>query len=162
MNTEISGVILMFLITIALAIPLGKYIGKVYEGEKTWPDRFLNPLDKIFFKLSGINPNKNMNWKQHLVALLIINLVWFIFSMLVLMNMSWLPLNPDGNPSMSADLGFQYFGEFYFQYQFATLFRRNRRVLFRAIDPDVIPIHQCGNGYGNLCRSIHVNERKNH
>jgi K+-transporting ATPase ATPase A chain len=39
-------------------------------------------------------------------ALLTINLVWFIFSVLVLMNMSWLPLNPDGNPSMSADLAF--------------------------------------------------------
>lgn len=106
MNTEILGIILMFLATIALAIPLGKYMGKVYEGEKTWPDRFLNPLDKIFFKLSGINQNKEMNWKQHLVALLTINLVWFIFSMFVLMNMSWLPLNPDGNPSMSADLAF--------------------------------------------------------
>jgi K+-transporting ATPase ATPase A chain len=96
----------MFLITIVLAIPLGKYIGKVYEGEKTWPDRFLNPLDKLFFKLGGINPKKEMNWKQHLVALLIINLVWLVFSMFILMNMSWLPLNPDGNTSMSADLAF--------------------------------------------------------
>ena len=47
-----------------------------------------------------------MNWKQNLLALLTINLIWFIFSMLVLMNMSWLPLNPDQNPSMSADLAF--------------------------------------------------------
>jgi K+-transporting ATPase ATPase A chain len=47
-----------------------------------------------------------MNWKQHLAALLTINLVWFLFSMLILMNMSWLPLNPDGNPSMPADLAF--------------------------------------------------------
>ena len=47
-----------------------------------------------------------MNWKQHLLAMLTINLVWFLFSMFVLMNMSWLPLNPDSNPSMSADLAF--------------------------------------------------------
>jgi len=106
MNPEIVGIILMFLLTVVLAIPLGKYIGKVYEGEKTWPDCFLNPLDKLFFKLSGINPDHEMNWKQHFFALLIINLVWFVFSMLVLMNMSWLPLNPDGNPSMNADLAF--------------------------------------------------------
>ncbi|HUZ58051.1 MAG TPA: potassium-transporting ATPase subunit KdpA [Hanamia sp.] len=106
MNTEILGIIVIFLATIVIAIPLGKYIGKVYEGEKTWPDRFLNPIDKLFFKLSGINPDKEMNWKQHLIALLTINLIWFIFSMFVLMNMSWLPLNPDGNPSMSADLAF--------------------------------------------------------
>ena len=106
MNTEILGIIVIFLATISLAIPLGKYIGKVYEGEKTWPDRFLSPIDKLFFKLSGINPGKEMNWKQHLIALLTINLIWFIFSMLVLMNMRWLPLIPDGNSSMSADLAF--------------------------------------------------------
>lgn len=106
MNTEILGIILMYGLTVALAIPLGRYIGKVYEGERTWLDRLLNPLDRVFYKLGGIDPKKEMNWKQHLKALLIINLIWFILSMLVLMNMSWLPLNPDGNPSMSADLAF--------------------------------------------------------
>lgn len=106
MNAEIFGVIAMFLLMIVLAIPLGRYIGKVFNGEKTWPDAILNPLDKLFFKLAGVRPSQDMNWKQHLIALLTINLVWFLFSMFVLMNMGWLPLNPDGNPSMSADLAF--------------------------------------------------------
>ncbi|MBK9484314.1 MAG: potassium-transporting ATPase subunit KdpA [Chitinophagaceae bacterium] len=106
MNTEILGVLLMYLLTVALAIPLGRYVGKVFEGDKTWLDRLFNPIDRVFFKLSGIDAKKEMNWKQHLVALLTINLVWFLLSMFVLMNMSWLPLNPDANPSMSADLAF--------------------------------------------------------
>src|SRR5450432_2333607 len=106
MNTEIFGIIAMFIVTILLAIPLGKYIGKIYIGEKTWLDGILNPLDKLFFKLGGIRPEKEMTWQQNLFALLMINLVWFLFSMLTLMNMSWLPLNPDANPSMSADLAF--------------------------------------------------------
>jgi potassium-transporting ATPase potassium-binding subunit len=106
MNTEILGVIFMFLATVFLAIPLGRYIGRVFEGQATWLDPVLGPLDKFIYKLGGIKPEKEMNWKQHLVALLTINLVWFIFSMLVLMNMSWLPLNPDGNPSMGPDLAF--------------------------------------------------------
>jgi potassium-transporting ATPase potassium-binding subunit len=106
MNTEIIGVIVMFLATILLAIPLGRYMAKVYEGQKTWLDPVLAPIDKLFFKAGGIHPEKEMNWKQHLLAMLTINLVWAIFSMFVLMNMSWLPLNPDGNPSMSADLAF--------------------------------------------------------
>jgi len=106
MNTEIFGIIIMFLATVVLAIPLGKYIGKVYNGDKTWLDKIFNPLDKIFFKLSGIKPEKEMNWKQHLGALLTINFLWFLFSMFVLMNMAWLPLNPDANPSMTADLAF--------------------------------------------------------
>ncbi len=106
MNSEILGVIVMLTVMVLLAIPLGRYMGKVFEGEKTWLDPVLNPLDKLFFKLGGIKPEKEMTWKQHLAALLTINLVWFLFSMLALMNMSWLPLNPDGNPSMSADLAF--------------------------------------------------------
>lgn len=106
MNTEILGVILMYATVVALAIPLGRYIGKIFIYENTWLDKIFNPLDKLFFKLSGIDPTKEMNWKQHLIALLTINVVWFILSMLVLTNMSWLPLNPDGNPSMSADLAF--------------------------------------------------------
>ena len=106
MNTQIIGVIAMYVVTLALAIPLGRYIGKIYLGERTWADRFFNPIDRLFFHLVGIKPEKEMNWKQHLSALLTINVVWFIFSMLILMNMSWLPLNPDANPSMSADLAF--------------------------------------------------------
>ena len=106
MSPEITGIIFMFAATVLLAIPLGKYMGKIYSGHKTWPDKLLNPLDKFFFKLGGINSAKEMSWQQHLAALLTINLVWFILSMFVLMNMSWLPLNPDGNPSMSADLAF--------------------------------------------------------
>ena len=106
MNTEILGVIVMFVATILLAIPLGRYIAKVYEGQKTWLDPVLAPIDKLFFKVGGIHPEKEMNWKQHLLALLTINLVWAIFAVFVLMNMSWLPLNPDGNPSMPADLAF--------------------------------------------------------
>jgi K+-transporting ATPase ATPase A chain len=106
MTTEILGVIAMYLITVLLSIPLGRYIGKIFSGEKTWLDTVLNPVDKLFFKLGGIKPEKEMNWKQHLIALLTTNLIWFLYSMFVLMNMSWLPLNPDGNPSMNADLAF--------------------------------------------------------
>jgi K+-transporting ATPase ATPase A chain len=106
MNTEILGIVAMFLLTLALAIPLGKYISKVYGLEKTWLDFIFNPLEKLFFKLSGINPAEEMNWKQHMKALLTINLIWFLLGMIILMTMGNLPLNPDGNPSMSADLAF--------------------------------------------------------
>ena len=96
----------MYAAVVAMAIPLGRYIGKVFNNEKTWLDKIFNPLDKIFYKLSGINTSMEMNWKQHLVALLTINLFWFLLCMFVLMNMGWLPLNPDANPSMSTDLAF--------------------------------------------------------
>lgn len=106
MNTEILGIILMFALAVGIALPLGRYISKIFGNEKTWLDKLLNPVDKLFYKISGIDPEKEMNWKQHLTALLTINLVWFLAAMFVLTNMSWLPMNPDNNPSMSGDLAF--------------------------------------------------------
>lgn len=106
MNTEIAGVILIFAATVGLAIPLGKYIARVYAGDKTILDPLLNPLQRLFYRVAGIDPRREMHWKQHLVALLVINFVWFFLGMFVLMNQGWLPLNPDHNPSMSPDLAF--------------------------------------------------------
>ena len=106
MNSEILGIIVMYGLVMLLAIPLGRYIGKIFNYESTWLDAIFNPIDKVFFKIGGINPTKEMNWKQHLVALLSINIIWFVISMFVLTNMVWLPLNPDGNASMTGDLAF--------------------------------------------------------
>lgn len=106
MNTEILGIIVMFAAAVALAIPFGKYIAKVYGGEKTLPDPLFNPIEKLFYKISGIVPTREMNWKEHMTALLTINLVWFLLGMGILMTQQWLPLNPDSNPNMSADLAF--------------------------------------------------------
>jgi K+-transporting ATPase ATPase A chain len=106
MNTEILGIILMYSILLLFAIPLGRYIGKIFSNEKTWLDVIFNPIDKLFFKISGIDSTQEMTWKAHLMALLTINVLWFLISMFVLTNMSWLPLNPDLNPSMTGDLAF--------------------------------------------------------
>ena len=96
----------MYLLVVLLAVPLGRYIGKVFDYESTWLDKIFDPLDRLIFKLSGIDPRPAMTWQQSLVALLVINGWWLVVSLLVLTNMSWLPLNPDGNPSMSLDLAF--------------------------------------------------------
>lgn len=95
----------MYVVTILLAIPLGKYIAKVYNGEKTWLN-FLAPLERLIFKLSGINAEKEMNWKQHLKALLTINALWLFYAFFCLLFQSHLPLNPDANPSQTPDLAF--------------------------------------------------------
>ncbi len=105
-NSELWGIILMFLLSIGIAITLGKYIAKVYAGEHTFLDRLLSPLERLIFKLSGIDSSHEMNWKEHLKALLSINLIWLLGTMLVLMFQIHLPLNPDLNPNMSADLAF--------------------------------------------------------
>lgn len=76
MNTELIGSIAQIVLMVVLAYPLGKYIAKVYKGEKTCLD-FLAPVERWIFKICGINPNEEMNWKSFLKALLTINLFWF-------------------------------------------------------------------------------------
>jgi potassium-transporting ATPase potassium-binding subunit len=105
MNTELIGIIVTYLLTLLLAIPLGSYIARVFLGEKTWLD-FLVPLEQGLLRICGIDATREMNWKQHLVALLTINMLWFVWAMGVLLTQGSLPLNPDGNPSQTPDLAF--------------------------------------------------------
>lgn len=105
MNTELIGSIAQIVLMVVLAYPLGMYIAKVYKGEKTWLD-FMAPVEKWIYKLCGINPDEEMNWKSFLKALLTINVFWFFWGMVLLCTQKYLPLNPDGNASQSPDLAF--------------------------------------------------------
>ncbi len=105
MSTEILGTIIIFLFTMMLAYPLGKYMAKVFNGEKTLTD-FMNPLERLIFRISGINPKESMNWKQFLKAMLTINMLWLVYAFFMLLFQDKLPLNPDGNPGQTPDLAF--------------------------------------------------------
>ncbi|MES2656395.1 MAG: potassium-transporting ATPase subunit KdpA [Bacteroidota bacterium] len=106
MNTEIVGIVAMFFVTLILAIPLGKYMAKVYRNEATFLDKIFAPIEKGIFKLSGIDVAKEQTWKEQLKALLSIHFLWFLLGMFIFMNQGWLPLNPDHNPNQSAHLAF--------------------------------------------------------
>ena len=105
MNTEILGVIAQIVLMVVLAYPIGKYISKVFKGEKVWSD-FMTPIEKIMYKLGGVDPTEEMSWKQFLKALLVINLFWFFWGMILLVSQGVLPLNPDGNLGQSVHQAF--------------------------------------------------------
>src|SRR6201990_731337 len=100
MNTELSGVVVTFVLTVLLAFPLGRYIAKVFKGEKTLLD-FMNPVERLIFRLSGIDPTKKRTWKDCLKPMLTINLVWLVYAFVLFLVQGHLPMNPDGNPSMT-------------------------------------------------------------
>ena len=105
MNTEILGVILQWVALVVLCYPLGRYIAKVYRGERTWLD-FMAPLERGIYKVCSIDPDEDMDWKKFLKALLMVNLFWFFWGMVLLCCQSWLPRNPDGNANPTPDLAF--------------------------------------------------------
>ncbi|RBL91120.1 potassium-transporting ATPase subunit KdpA [Chitinophaga flava] len=105
MNTELAGIIATFLITVLLAVPLGKYISRIFSGEKTFTD-FLLPLEGFIFRWCNIDPRQAMTWKEFLKAMLTINMLWMIYAFFLFLFQGHLPLNPDHNPNMTADLSF--------------------------------------------------------
>ena len=58
MSSEILGVLTMFLVTLALAWPLGRYIARVYAGERVWTDPIFGPVERLIFRVSGINSRR--------------------------------------------------------------------------------------------------------
>ena len=62
MNNEIIAVIITFLLTVLIAIPLGKYMSKIFKDEKVFTD-FLAPVERFIFRMSGVNPKEPMDWK---------------------------------------------------------------------------------------------------
>lgn len=105
MNTEILGVTAQIVLMVVLSYPLGKYIAKVYKDKKVWSD-FMKPVESLIFRFSGINPEEEMNWKQFLRALLVVNAFWFVWGMVLLVMQGLLSLNPDGNIGQTAHQAF--------------------------------------------------------
>ena len=96
MNYEIMGVALQVLILVLLSYPLGRYIAKVYCGEKSLLD-FLTPFENLIYKICSIDPKEQMDWKRFLKVLLTLNLFWFVWGITLLVVQNVLPLNPDNN-----------------------------------------------------------------
>ena len=97
-------------LTIALAVglawPLGIYMARVWQGQSTWLDPVLRPIERVFYGLSGIDPKKGQGWVSYAIALMAFNAAGFIVLYGILRLQNHLPLNPQGFPAMSPDLAF--------------------------------------------------------
>src|SRR5512136_2399728 len=85
-------------ILLALVKPLGLYMARVYQGERTFLAPVLAPVERFFYRLAGVDPETEMGWKTYAAALLLFNLVGFVFLYLLLRLQGVLPLNPQSFP----------------------------------------------------------------
>ena len=95
----------IFVIAIFLALPLGRYLSRVYKEEKTFLDCW-EPVESFIYRVCRINSKAAMNWKQYLTALFIINGIWLVWGFVILIFQGKLFLNPAANPSMEWSLAF--------------------------------------------------------
>src|SRR5512141_2677162 len=99
-------IVLYMVVLIALAKPLGAYMARVYEGESTFLDRLLGPIERLIYRASGIQPEVEMNWKTYAVAMLIFNLFGLLLVYVLQRIQQVLPLNPQGLGAISPDSSF--------------------------------------------------------
>ena len=148
MNTEILGVALQILLLLVISYPLGKHIAKVYKDGNDCM-RFMAPIERFIYKLAGINPNEEMDWKAFLKSLLIINVFWFFWGMILLVSQGYLPLNPDGNSGQSPDLAFNTCISFMVNCNLQHYSGESGFDLFyTVVRHHVVPVHHCCNRYG--------------
>ena len=93
-----------FVVLVLLTKPLGSYMAKVYQGERTFLSPVLGPLERLLYRLSGVDPEEEMDWKVYALAMLLFNLIGFLFLYLLLRIQGFLPLNPQGLGAVAPDL----------------------------------------------------------
>ena len=96
-------VIFFLLLTICIK-PLGLYMSNIFEGRKTFISVAISPIEKLIYKLSNVDPEHEMNWKEYAVSMLLFNLLGFMFLFLILISQQLLPLNPEHYKAFSLDL----------------------------------------------------------
>lgn len=107
MSMQSPILLMVFLATLlALAYPLGIYLTKVGEGASIRGLSWMFKIEKILYRLAGINAQALMSWKSYTVALLVFNTVGALFVYAVQRLQSWLPLNPQAFPNVSPDSSF--------------------------------------------------------
>ena len=100
------GIVLLAVVTLALAIPFGTYMYKVFSGQRTILEGLFSSFERGLYKLMGVNPDVDMTWKTYTKNFLVLNFVMFLVGYLILRLMGHLPLNPDHIPSMNWNLAF--------------------------------------------------------
>ena len=98
-------------VLLASVRPVGIYLARVLEGERTWFDWLLHPIEKFIYKLSGVNAEQEMNWREYAGALLGFSAVSMVLTYVLeraqgwsLLAVSW--LNPQKLPGVEQALAF--------------------------------------------------------
>ena len=99
--------IAIYVVTLlALAKPLGGYMARVYQGESVGLNRLLAPIEGLIYRVSGVNPKKEMRWTDYAIALLVFNLFGTLAVYLLQRLQGVLPFNPQDLPGVSPDSSF--------------------------------------------------------
>jgi K+-transporting ATPase ATPase A chain len=106
MGTEYLAVVFTVVLVAATSVPLGRYIARVFTGQRTLLDPVLRPIERLVLGAIGVDPSQEQTWQQYSRSLLISNVVMWLAAWTILTMQQHLPLNPDGIANMEPTLAF--------------------------------------------------------
>jgi K+-transporting ATPase ATPase A chain len=96
--------IVFFLIILALTKPLGSYMARVFEGERTWLRPVLLPIERFIYRICGVREDEEMTWYAYALSMLAFSLIGLAYLYVLLRTQKWLPFNPQHIDNMAPDL----------------------------------------------------------
>jgi potassium-transporting ATPase potassium-binding subunit len=106
MAFDIARLVGYGVVLLGVAFPLGLYIAKVFSGEKTWLTPVLAPVERVVYRVAGIDPDNEMPWTVYAISLLLFNFACFTILYLMLRFQGVLPLNPTNAVGMAPNVAF--------------------------------------------------------
>lgn len=100
------SVILILGITVLLAWLIAPYIAGVFKRKPSRLDKIFNPIENLIYRITGVNTEQTMGWKQYFLVGLLINIVMMVIGFIMLVFQGNLPLNPMGFSGVKPDLAF--------------------------------------------------------
>ena len=95
-----------FVILLAITKPLGVFMTRVFNGEKTLLDRVLRPIERLIYRTCGIDQRREMDWKEYTIAMLLFSVVSMAVLYLMQRVQLWLPWNPQHLANVPPALAF--------------------------------------------------------
>ena len=107
MTASTAALLVLFLLLVLASVkPLGLYMAKVFEAAPIWPRRLGAPLERWIYRLCGVEPAREMGWKEYAAGLVIFNTLGALALYLLQRCQRWLPLNPQKFANLPADSAF--------------------------------------------------------
>ncbi|HUI86410.1 MAG TPA: potassium-transporting ATPase subunit KdpA [Nitrososphaerales archaeon] len=103
---QATVVVLTLGVSLFLAWLIAPFLANVFRRGPSRLDRFLDPVEKAIYRVTGVDVSRNMGWKEYFFSALAVNLVQMALAFAILTYQAWLPLNPRGFHGFTWDLSF--------------------------------------------------------
>ena len=150
------------LVLLATVRPVGIYLARVLEGERTWLDPVLRPIERLIYKLCGVNAAQEMNWREYAFAMLGFSAVSLLLTYAIERLQALLPSESAGTGRRRPRSGLEHRRQLHHQHQLAVLYARSHHELSHRDGRPRHPQLLVGGRRHRGCRRAHSRHQAHH